>query len=88
MDDPYDCMLPDDYVESMRADTPEPKMNLQLRMFAYERCTYFLNCWHLSAHESAAMWKLYAGVDAGIALKLVATPSIAGPSGGGVHPLA
>ena len=33
------------------------------------RADYFINCWHLSPHESAGMWKLYAGVDGGIALK-------------------
>lgn len=29
----------------------------------------FLNCWHLNAVESAAMWQLYAREDAGIAIR-------------------
>lgn len=28
-----------------------------------------INCWHESDHESEAMWKLYAGVNGGIAIK-------------------
>ena len=28
-----------------------------------------INCWHESDHESAAMWKLYAKDDNGIAIK-------------------
>jgi hypothetical protein len=29
----------------------------------------FVNCWHISEHESAAMWKLYLKSDEGIAIK-------------------
>lgn len=29
----------------------------------------FVSCWHLSLHESAAMWKIYAGVDIGLAVQ-------------------
>lgn len=29
----------------------------------------FVNCWHMSKHESAAMWKLYAQNKAGIAIQ-------------------
>jgi len=31
-------------------------------------CTY-INCWHLSAEESAALWKLYLKSDEGIAIR-------------------
>lgn len=30
---------------------------------------HLINCWHESDHESAAMWKLYASEDAGIAVQ-------------------
>lgn len=29
----------------------------------------YVNCWHLSPHESAAMWNLYAGASKGIAIR-------------------
>jgi hypothetical protein len=29
----------------------------------------FVNCWHVGEHESAAMWKIYATEDAGIAVR-------------------
>ena len=28
-----------------------------------------INCWHLNDYESAAMWKLYGGVNKGIAIQ-------------------
>ena len=43
MEDPYEGMLPDDYVEAMRGDAPQSEINSRLRMFAYKRCTYFLS---------------------------------------------
>jgi hypothetical protein len=30
---------------------------------------YFISCWHLSEHESIAMWKIYSSEHAGIAIK-------------------
>jgi hypothetical protein len=38
-------------------------------MFHHYRADFFVNCWHMSAHESAGIVELYAGVDAGIALR-------------------
>jgi hypothetical protein len=35
--------------------------------YAYRR-SYFINCWHLSSHESAAMWDIYSRRDEGIAI--------------------
>lgn len=35
--------------------------------YAYRR-SYFVNCWHLNNHESAAMWSLYSRTNEGIAL--------------------
>lgn len=33
------------------------------------RSRAFINCWHVREHESAAMWKIYATEDAGIAIR-------------------
>lgn len=35
--------------------------------YAYRR-SYFINCWHINSHESAAMWSLYSRTNEGIAL--------------------
>ncbi len=29
----------------------------------------FVSCWHMNEHESVAMWKIYAGINSGIAIK-------------------
>jgi len=35
----------------------------------FSRRRVMANCWHLSTHESAAMWKLYAGTDKAVAIQ-------------------
>jgi hypothetical protein len=35
--------------------------------YAYRR-SFFLNCWHLNEHESAAMWDVYSRRDEGVAV--------------------
>ena len=35
----------------------------------FSRRRVMANCWHLSPHESAAMWKLYAGTDKAVAIQ-------------------
>jgi hypothetical protein len=68
--DPYEGMMPDEYVDSVRRGGSNiGSVQKQIRMFDYYRAEFYMNCWHMSPHESAAMWKLYAGTDAGIALK-------------------
>jgi hypothetical protein len=42
----------------------------EVPIFHY-RADFFINCWHMSPDESAGMWKLYAGIDAGIAIKSI-----------------
>jgi hypothetical protein len=69
-DDPYECMPPDEYMEAVKQGNPNlGGVNRQTRLFHYYRAEYYISCWHMSPHESAGMWKLYAGVDAGIAIK-------------------
>lgn len=62
--------MPDEYMESVKHGLS----NLgsawrQIRMFMHYRADFFVNCWHISPHEPGGMWKLFAGVDAGIALR-------------------
>lgn len=46
------------------------KMNLnQAQHFKWQRQWAFINCWHMNANESAAMWKLYAKSNEAIAIK-------------------
>jgi hypothetical protein len=33
------------------------------------REAFFINCWHINPHESAAMWQLYVGNTEGVAIK-------------------
>ena len=35
----------------------------------FSRRRVMANCWHLNPHESAAMWKLYAGTDKAVAIQ-------------------
>ncbi len=69
-EDPYEGMPPDEYIETVRRGvTSLGSVQKQVRMFHFHRADFFISCWHLSPHESAGMWKLYGGVDAGLALK-------------------
>jgi hypothetical protein len=31
--------------------------------------SYFVNCWHMNEHESAAMWRLYSQADEAICVQ-------------------
>jgi hypothetical protein len=69
-EDPYEGMPPDEYIDAVRhGGTNLGPVPRQIRMFHHYRADYFVNCWHLSPHETFGMWKLYAGIDAGIALR-------------------
>lgn len=50
-------------------DNPDLKEPLQ-RKIEHMRKSVYVNCWHMSEHESEAMWKLYAkGEGEGIAIQ-------------------
>jgi hypothetical protein len=69
-DDPYEGMPSDEYIESVRMGGSNiGSVHRQVRMMHYYRTCTYINCWHMSEHESAAMWKLYGGLDAGIAIR-------------------
>ena len=50
------------------------------------RRSIVVNCWHRSEHESAAMWKLYAGWHEGIAIKTTVSSLNHSFTGGGAQP--
>jgi hypothetical protein len=55
--------------------TPDEKENLRryrihsAKLNEGDRTTLAVNCWHMNEYESAAMWKLYAKSDEGIAIQ-------------------
>jgi len=64
--DPYEGLPSKEQFDSLRKD---PSIEWMARVI-HDSNHYntFVNSWHLSEHEPAAMWKLYAGVDAGVAI--------------------
>ncbi len=54
-----------DVAEIIKADPHE----LNRETMEEERRHYYINCWHRSEHESAAMWSLYSAHNMGIAVK-------------------
>ena len=55
-DDPYEGMPPDEYMEAVRrGGTNIGSVQHQARMFHHYRADFFINCWHMSEHESAGM---------------------------------
>ena len=69
-DDPYDGLPSDEHIEAVRGGAPNiGSVHRQVRMLHYLRAYTYINCWYLSEHESAAMWRLYGGAEAGIAIR-------------------
>lgn len=62
-----------DELEAARPRLPAGSTDMDQRQalisWAQWRCICFVNCWHCSADESAAMWKIYAGRNQGVAIK-------------------
>lgn len=59
-DDPYEGLLPAEFVHGDDADN-------RIRNQLFYRSSGYANCWHMSEHESVAMWQLY-GIG-GVSLK-------------------
>lgn len=81
-DDPYECYLPVPTFEQYRdlrlyddayADVkPEDVQGLyehDIHSIKDSRKLLFVNCWHISDHESAATWKLYPNSPDGVAIQ-------------------
>ena len=60
-----------EYIKAKLSDQEKYRLQLISRrsLFKEHRKMIFANCWHESAHESAAMWRLYSGEYEGVAIK-------------------
>jgi hypothetical protein len=50
-------------------DIPEAVFERQAEMFKGMVPTFFVNCWHLNEHESAAMWRLYSSSNEAVCIR-------------------
>lgn len=67
-EDPYEGMLTDFIAKNIRASDEETfRMHHQAHLNG--KLDTYINCWHVSDHESAAMWELYGRRKAGIAIQ-------------------
>jgi hypothetical protein len=66
LEDPYEGLPPLKELKKLHAD--ETTRWAADMLTSINPKNIFVNSWYMSQHEPAAMWKLYAGVDAGIAL--------------------
>ena len=77
LEDPYEGETPKASRAAFQAQIeamlpPEPAaslMKMQGDLALLHKTTTFMNCWHMNPTESAAMWKLYASNNEGIAIK-------------------
>lgn len=67
--DSYAELLEDTNIQLSDQQKYRLKRNSGRSFFKEYRKMVFANCWHESAHESAAMWRLYSGEYEGIAIK-------------------
>jgi hypothetical protein len=66
--DPWEGVWPKPFVEDMRKTWPQKEQDTFLTFSKEMRRSFFLNCWHESAYESAALWDQYAK-SAGFAIR-------------------
>jgi hypothetical protein len=62
-EDPWEGVLPtkrEKRIEEMEGKVSEGYVSIGRRMRKEHRKLYFLNCWHMSEHQSAALWNQYA----------------------------
>lgn len=71
--DPYECLMPPGmYATARDEESPEAWKRFLERHDEYintERTKVFVNSWHVSEHESEAMWKLFGGSGHSIAVQ-------------------
>jgi hypothetical protein len=74
-DDPWDGCYPPSYIRRTReyasdSGIPFREFSPELRKrYLRHRYGHFVNCWHMSEHESDAMWRLYAPQKKGVAIQ-------------------
>ncbi|MCK4343306.1 MAG: hypothetical protein KAY37_16450 [Phycisphaerae bacterium] len=74
-EDKWEGLFPPSYLRRTRQyadanDIPFDEFDHEFRKrLLRHRYAHFVNCWHISDHESDAMWKLYALAPCGIAIQ-------------------
>ena len=74
-EDQWEGLFPPSYVRRTRQYADANGISFEefdrdfCRQQLRHRYAHFVNCWHMSDHESDAMWKLYALVRTGIAIQ-------------------
>ncbi|MBC7964528.1 MAG: hypothetical protein H7Z17_01285 [Fuerstia sp.] len=73
-DDRWEGMFPPSYLRRIRtrnAGSPDLEIETDhlLARRNMHRNAHFVSCWHISEHESDAMWRLYALAPEGLAIK-------------------
>jgi hypothetical protein len=69
-EDPHDGALTEIEDQEFSATYDETvRSAARYHTVTFSRRRVMTNCWHLSPHESAAMWKLYAGTDKAVAIQ-------------------
>ncbi|MFA7383570.1 MAG: hypothetical protein WC001_08970 [Desulfurivibrionaceae bacterium] len=66
--DPWEGVWPKPFVEAIRKNWPQADGDQFLTFSKRMRCSFFVNCWHESKYESAALWDQYVQ-SAGFALR-------------------
>jgi hypothetical protein len=75
-EDKYEGYVPPLDIEGIARSVPERMREQTIRILEPARSTMrdfrravLISCWHRNDHESAAMWKMYAGHEKGIAIR-------------------
>lgn len=73
-DDPFEGAISQGAIDHWNAQTAaltlsEEQRQQPFKLFKNMRHWTYLNCWHMSEHESAAMWRLYSKSDEAIAVQ-------------------
>lgn len=75
LEDPFEGSFPKKHVEKKTEEIRKNAKDFEKEIELFEnagqnfRKYVFLNCWHQSEHESAALWQLYLKSNEGIAVK-------------------
>lgn len=73
LSDSWEGVWPVKFIEVLRSDQVREEYRTLwqdiTRWQKWLRGATYVNCWHLGEHESAAMWTLYAGYGASIAIR-------------------
>ena len=63
--DPFEGVIP----KNNMADLEDEEKSMYEAVSVELRRFMFISCWHESAHESDAMWKIYSSANSGVAIK-------------------